>query len=43
MKLKPFYVQREVDGVLTDLLVDDWYFRAWPGCFCLISDKGAWA
>lgn len=43
MKRKPFYVQRSVNGEVIDLLVDDWHFRAWTGCFCLINDKGAWS
>lgn len=42
MTIPPFYVQRGVGGQLTDLRVFDWYYAAWPGCFCLISDKSRW-
>lgn len=42
MNHRPFYVQRLVNGEVVDLIVNDWHFRAWVGCFCLISDKGAW-
>lgn len=42
MEIKPFYVQRGWNGEATDLLVYDWHYAAWPGCFCLISDKAKW-
>lgn len=30
------YVSRMVDGQETDLLIQNWNWRAWNGCFCRI-------
>lgn len=40
--MKPFYVRRLIDGVEQTLRVDDWYWQAWNGCFCLIEDRSKW-
>lgn len=40
--MKPFYVERIVNNSIEWLLVDDWFYPAWNGCFCLVSDKNKW-
>ncbi len=40
--MKPVYVERMVGGAVQDLRVDDWYWQAWNGCFCLIGDRQQW-
>ena len=38
----PAYVERGVAGRLEWLLIGDWYWQAWNGCFCRIEDKSQW-
>lgn len=41
-----FYVERlvtEQNRTVNEwLLVNDWFYQAWVGCFCLISDRDTW-
>lgn len=39
MKTIPVYVERLCNGKPEWLRVDDWYYQAWNGCFCLIEDR----
>lgn len=38
----PFYIERCNCGNVQWLFVDEWYYEAWNGCFCLICDKQKW-
>lgn len=40
--MPPAYVERGVAGQSQWLLISDWHWQAWNGCFCRIEDRAAW-